>query len=658
MQYGFWPLALCTTDCYVDAATGDDTNPGTLDWPMKTIQRAVDVIATAGTVHVAAGTYVEQVNIGKDLALQGVGPATIIASPASLAPYTIGGTPRRPIVYVHGANVTILQLTVDGNGLGNANSQFMGIAYHSAAGLVDDVTITEIRDTPFSGAQHGVGFYARNEDGTARTLSVSDVTITDFQKNGSTFVGTNLTVNLTRMNITGAGLTTVTAQNGIQISSGAGGRVEDCDVADIGWIGTDWIACGMLFQQGATVDVSGGSILNTQVGIRYSDNSGSVDGMTIAAADIGNVEGISVVDWGYAALAAGSEVPLPASPMDEGAFAKGAGIDGTVTSVMIDNVDLTGTRSTRDNDYGVDVWGLGDAVNASITNSHLHEWSIAIVAYEWPSVVDVTAHQNCLEDNDWGFDTNAAAEQDAESNWWGDASGPYNATSNPAGLGSGVTDGVDFEPWVIDDCEGTMEGANWQNTTTGVIDDLQDSLDNAESGDTIIPIGPSSLGGGGVVNVDGVTIDLSGKTVGPGSPAFTISADDVTIKGPGILEGDTGSGNSLDPAILVNAGADNFILRGRRDQALGRRRRAGRQRDFVQDRQQLDPPQHRCRPADRPGRQQHRRHRHHRGQPVQGQRRQRHPERRHRRRPARRVQLLGRPGRPDWHRRRRRRRHG
>ncbi len=37
---------------------------------------------------------------------------------------------------------------------------------------------------------------------------------------------------------------------------------------------------------------------------------------------------------------------------------------------------------------------------------------------------------------------------DATNNWWGDNSGPKNATSNPAGTGQAVTDGVNFNPWL------------------------------------------------------------------------------------------------------------------------------------------------------------------------------------------------------------------
>ncbi|MCK4941592.1 T9SS type A sorting domain-containing protein, partial [candidate division WOR-3 bacterium] len=36
----------------------------------------------------------------------------------------------------------------------------------------------------------------------------------------------------------------------------------------------------------------------------------------------------------------------------------------------------------------------------------------------------------------------------ADSNWWGHASGPYHPTTNPSGLGDSVSDYVDFDPWL------------------------------------------------------------------------------------------------------------------------------------------------------------------------------------------------------------------
>jgi len=46
--------------------------------------------------------------------------------------------------------------------------------------------------------------------------------------------------------------------------------------------------------------------------------------------------------------------------------------------------------------------------------------------------------------------TNAALSGtlDAESNWWGDETGPYQATTNSAATGDPVSDNVDFSPWL------------------------------------------------------------------------------------------------------------------------------------------------------------------------------------------------------------------
>ncbi|HRY76670.1 MAG TPA: peptidoglycan-binding domain-containing protein, partial [Candidatus Paceibacterota bacterium] len=38
----------------------------------------------------------------------------------------------------------------------------------------------------------------------------------------------------------------------------------------------------------------------------------------------------------------------------------------------------------------------------------------------------------------------------ATHNWWGNATGPYNATSNSAGTGSIVSDNVTYNPWYVD----------------------------------------------------------------------------------------------------------------------------------------------------------------------------------------------------------------
>ena len=46
------------------------------------------------------------------------------------------------------------------------------------------------------------------------------------------------------------------------------------------------------------------------------------------------------------------------------------------------------------------------------------------------------------------FNEDAGVIVVADSNWWGDATGPYHPIANPSGLGDSVSDYVDFDPWL------------------------------------------------------------------------------------------------------------------------------------------------------------------------------------------------------------------
>jgi hypothetical protein len=61
---------------------------------------------------------------------------------------------------------------------------------------------------------------------------------------------------------------------------------------------------------------------------------------------------------------------------------------------------------------------------------------------------DATVNHNDIYDNGYGMSSGFMAGLiNAESNWWGDATGPYHAT-NPGGLGDTVSDYLDFTPWM------------------------------------------------------------------------------------------------------------------------------------------------------------------------------------------------------------------
>ena len=176
---------------------------------------------------------------------------------------------------------------------------------------------------------------------------------------------------------------------------------------------------------------------------------------------------------------------------------------------------------------------------------------------------------------------------DAENNWWGTA-------CNPAALVSGL---VDFTPWWGDAAGSFTLSATATTINPGDSAAQQMAVINCAAPGTTVntyPTPPGPFPGGIIVTANGVTIDLNGATVGHGSPAYTIVGDDVTLLN-GILDGD---GDPI-PGVLVQDGADNFILENSEIRELGRRRRGRRRRRVVEDRGQLDPPQHGRRPAGR-----------------------------------------------------------
>jgi hypothetical protein len=132
----------CSSEVWVaKPPVGSDGNPGTQNQPFGTIQHGINAVCVDGTVHVAAGTYFENLEIGKSLDMIGSGaPTTIIdgggngrvlhissyrGQTNTISGFTIqnghirSGTPGMPIgggVYVtYGHIVTLEECTIKNN---------------------------------------------------------------------------------------------------------------------------------------------------------------------------------------------------------------------------------------------------------------------------------------------------------------------------------------------------------------------------------------------------------------------------------------------------------------------------------------------------------------------------------------------------------------
>lgn len=194
----------------------------------STIQSAVDAARPGDTIRVAAGTFVEQVSIGKRLALIGAGAgATVIRAPAHLVP---GETETSAIVTVRdAASVAISRLTVSGPGAGTCEDGPLrdGILVVGNAHLdLSFAAVRHIHDTPLFNCErsgHGVSVgFPFFSNGTAR---ISNVTVSDYAQVGIIAFNEGSTAEVTYSVVTGAGPSTVVANSGVEFVLGAVGVV-------------------------------------------------------------------------------------------------------------------------------------------------------------------------------------------------------------------------------------------------------------------------------------------------------------------------------------------------------------------------------------------------------------------------------------------------
>jgi hypothetical protein len=139
----------CTTDCYVDAVNGDDAFGG--DSPAtakKTIQAGVSAVNAGGNVHVAAGTYNEDVSLNKaGVKLMGAGvDQSVLIGP-------IGGAGAT--IQISAANVLIDGFTI--TRAGNNTTDWNNPGLNFAGIAVQGQTVNgEVRNNRIYGNRTGI----------------------------------------------------------------------------------------------------------------------------------------------------------------------------------------------------------------------------------------------------------------------------------------------------------------------------------------------------------------------------------------------------------------------------------------------------------------------------------------------------------------------
>ena len=225
---GICGLAALLALCFADKASAATVNVCPTG-AVKTVQDGVNAAVAGDTVSVCAETFREQVVIAKSLKLVGAGTAqtTIIL------PRPVAGSQDVVTVDGAGVNVEISGFTIKGLAP-SAECAPLGTVYTlsgvyvrgGANANIHDNVITGMRGDPLDGCQKGSGIrVGRAGSSTAGTATITNNTITDYQKTGIIVDGPGSAATITGNTITGVGPTDVIAQNGMQISRSAAATV-------------------------------------------------------------------------------------------------------------------------------------------------------------------------------------------------------------------------------------------------------------------------------------------------------------------------------------------------------------------------------------------------------------------------------------------------
>ena len=532
---------ILSSNTFDRAVTVDHPGASLLHTIWSQIQGAIDAASTGDTINVADGTYTEQLTISnKGLTITGESESGVIVQAGATAP----GSSNVFTIDAAGKDITIQNMTIR-NGL-------YGI--RSSAG---DVNVL-----------HGT-FYHNGYDGSPYATPPT-------QENAAAMWASGHTTNGGAMRIQNSGsseiayCTVYENARGIRFQDGDTGNIHDC-------ASYNNIESG-IYLASSTYDGSAGC---TNTVIRDCESYGNMNnGILVIGGKNITVESNNAHDnWNTGVMLwHPSEVVIEDNTIthnnlysfngvgnagdDEG----GIWMDGATAMTPLSFVCKILNNTISDTQLG----GLSEKVGINVDD--VYDSSIVIEHntfsdHDIDIWVQYEAATTVVNYNSFGTDygiknDDTSATLDGQFNWWGDASGPYHATSNPSGTGDTVSDNVDYSPWWGDNYIGV--GHPWEWYTN---DSIQDAIDAASAGDTIevsagtyvedlvIPAGKDGLelkgSGCNVTTIKGVATSA-------GTPAYNIRFDEFDGVSGVKIHGFT----IESPDVPTNHFASGMVLNG------------------------------------------------------------------------------------------------
>lgn len=352
------------------------------------VQEAVDIVKTGGTINAAAGSYDETVTINKALSIYGTGDPTVSEFVFTAAPILTSG-------------ISSLLVDVSGNGRvadGLAATQGGGTLTVYAGTYNETVTFDHFVHLLGSGSPTVTKFILDdllNCSGIG--AATVDVTANGYVNNGIECVSTGGTVNLAAhtyggnfvvdrsMTIKGASSSTTIITDLNENMAVFAVTADNVTIQDL----TVQNAPGRGGIQGASVDYL------TVMNVISTGNTYGIELSNSNFATLTNVELNNNSSYGLYVLNSNSSTMT------------GSVVTGQCTGIKVD----------------------GDSANIQVHESKIYDNSCPTT----------------------GLSNDGSRRVDASQNWWGATSGPWNASTNPGGEGNPVSDNVVYRAFYTDE---------------------------------------------------------------------------------------------------------------------------------------------------------------------------------------------------------------